>query len=260
VKLHVHEWGADAAPPLLCLHGITSWGGRFGRLATLRLTAFRVYAPDLRGHGLSTWEPPWDLDSHVADLVETLDDLGVERLSVLGHSFGGRLALELAARHPDRVETLVLLDPAVWVPPHIALERAEERCADESYTTVGEAIERRLAENPHAAREVVAAELRQHLRPGDDGRYRARWARAAVIAAYGEMSKPPPFDHIRARNLIVRGLESEVTPEAVADACRHSIASEVTVVPGGHNVMWDAFDATAEAILAFVSENPRAEG
>lgn len=259
MTLHVHEWGTRDAPPLLCLHGITAWGGRFRRLATFRLTSFRVLAPDLRGHGLSTWEPPWDLDRHTADLVETLDGLGLERVSVVGHSFGGRLGLELAARHPERVDALVLLDPAVWVPPHIALERAEQRCADESYPSIDAAVERRLIDNPRASREIVEEEAREQLRLGDDGRYRGRWARTAVIAAYGEMAKPPPLDDVLVRNLIVRGGESDVTPEAVAEACRDTIGSEIAVVPGGHNVMWDAFDETAAAMLGFLSENLRAE-
>ena len=74
----------------------------------------------------SGWEPPWNLGTQVADLVETLDASGADRVDVVGHSWGGRLALELAARRPERVARLVLLDPVVWVPPHIALERAEE--------------------------------------------------------------------------------------------------------------------------------------
>ena len=125
MRLHVHDWGADDAPPLLCLHGVTSWGGRFRRLAEERLGGFHVFAPDLRGHGVSDWEPPWNLGAHVGDLVDTLDALHLERIDVVGHSFGGRLALELAARRPERVDRLVLLDPAVWVPPQVALERAE---------------------------------------------------------------------------------------------------------------------------------------
>jgi lipase len=255
VTLHVHAWGAEDAPPLLCLHGITAWGGRFRRLATLRLAEFRVLAPDLRGHGRSTREPPWDFDRHVADLVHMLDAHGIERAPIVGHSFGGRLGLELAARHPERLDVLVLLDPAVWVPPHIALTRAEELYVERSFPTLEAAIEFRLTLNAHASREIVAEDTRAHLELGSDGRYRPPWTRASVIAAFGEMAKPPPLDGLRVRNLIVRGRESEVTPEAVADACRQSIGSEVAVVPGGHNLLWDAFDETADAILRFLSED-----
>lgn len=257
-SLHVREWGPAGGPPVLCLHGVTSFGGRFRRLAERRLGAFRVLAPDLRGHGLSDWEPPWDLPTHVADLLAVLDDLDLDRVDVVGHSFGGRLGLEVAAAHPERVSRLVLLDPAVWVPPPIALERAEALAADESFGSVEEAVEQRLRANPHAERALVAEDVAEHLRLGDDGRYRFRCSRSAVVAAYGEMAKPPPLDRVEAPNLLVRAVESDVTPEALAEACRETIGSIVVVVPGGHVVLWDAFDETADAVAAFL-EDSRAE-
>jgi lipase len=255
MRLHVHDWGPADAPPLFCLHGVTSWGGRFRRLAEERLGAFHVFAPDLRGHGVSDWDPPWNLGTHTDDLVDTLDALHLERVDVVGHSFGGRLALELAARKPDRVGRLVLLDPAVWVPPPIALERAERTRTDESYGSVDEAIEACLANNPHSRRALVANELPQHLHLGDDGRWRARFARSAVVAAYGEMAKPPPLDRVTAPTLLVRGRDSEVVPDALVDIVLETMANcGLVTVPGGHIVMWDAFDETAAAVLAFLKD------
>src|SRR5580765_2170429 len=256
MRLHVHEWGAGDAPPLLCLHGVTSWGGRFRRLAEERLGAFHVLAPDLRGHGLSVWEPPWNLGTHDSDLVDTLDALELHRVDVVGHSFGGRLALELTARRPERVGRIVLLDPAVWVPPHIALDRAELTRQDESYGSIDEAIEAKLAANPHAKRELVADDLSRHLQAGDDARLRPRFSRSAVVAAYGEMAKSPPLDRVDAPMLLVRGRESRVVPEALVDIVLAAVPEcEVVTVPGGHTVMWDAFDETADAIVAFLEDS-----
>jgi lipase len=258
MRLHVHDWGPADAPPVICLHGVTSWGGRFRRLAEERLGAFHVFAPDLRGHGISDWEPPWNLGTHTDDLVDTLDALHLEHVDVIGHSFGGRLALELAARRPERVGRLVLLDPAVWVPPPVALERADLTLRDESYASVDEAIDARLTANPLTDRDLVADELPHHLRLGDDGRWRPRFARSAVVAAYGEMAKPPPLDRVTAPTLLVRGRDSEVVPDPLVDIVLESLAScELVTVPGGHIVMWDAFDETASAILGFL-ENSRA--
>jgi lipase len=255
--LHVHDWGPADAQPLLCLHGVTSWGGRFRRLAKDRLAAFHVFAPDLRGHGVSDWEPPWNLGTHTDDLVHTLDALRLERVDLVGHSFGGRLGLELAARHPERVGRLVLLDPAVWVPPQVALSRAERTRRDESYASLDEALAARLAENPRANPAFVAEELPQHMHLGEDGRWRARFARSAVVAAYGEMAKPPPLDRVATPTLLVRGRDSEVVPDALLDVVCETMADCRTVtVSGGHIVMWDAFDETASAILGFL-ENSR---
>jgi lipase len=100
MRLHVHDWGAADAPPLVCLHGVTSWGGRFRRLAEERLGAFHVFAFDLRGHGMSDWEPPWNLGAHTADLVDTLDVLNLDRVDIVGHSFGGRSTASSSSTRP----------------------------------------------------------------------------------------------------------------------------------------------------------------
>ena len=79
MPLHVHEWGDPSGPPLVCLHGVTGHGERFARLAQERWSDRRVVAPDMRGHGRSTWEPPWGYDAQLESLLETL--AGVDDLS-----------------------------------------------------------------------------------------------------------------------------------------------------------------------------------
>jgi lipase len=255
VRLHVHEWGSPDAPPLLCIHGISSHGIRFRRLAQERFGDFRVIAVDLRGHGHSGWEPPWDLETHVADVIETMDSLGLDRVDIVGHSFGGRTALELAARHPKRVSRLVLYDPAVWVPPPIALEYAEELRKDESYASVEDAIAARLATDAQTPRTYLEEELPDHLRLMEDGRWRYRYSRTAVIAAYSEMAKPPPLAKVQAPTLLIRALGANVAPEAIADMCREMMPDcTVVTVPNGHIVMWEAFDETANATLGFLQD------
>jgi lipase len=255
VRLHVHEWGPADGQPLLCLHGVTSHAIRFRRLAQERFVGYRVIAPDLRGHGQSDWEPPWDMDTHVADVIETMDSLDLGRIAIVGHSFGGRTALELAARHPERVSRLVLYDPAVWVPPPIALEYAERHRPDESFASVDEAIEARLVTDPATPRAYLEEELPEQLRLMDDGRWRYRYARSAVIAAYGEMAKPPPLAEVQAPALLIRALRSQVVPEAFADMCRDLMPDcTVVTVPHGHIVMWEDFDETARLTLDFLQD------
>src|SRR5919206_3669132 len=132
--LQLHEWGESAAPPVVCVHGVNAHGRRFRKLAEERLAErYRVLAPDLRGHGSSEWEPPWTIATHMHDLLETLDDAGVRDADWIGHSFGGRLVLELAAAAPDRVHRAVLLDPAIQVLPHVALNSAEDERRERVY-------------------------------------------------------------------------------------------------------------------------------
>ena len=254
--LHTSEWGARDSRPVVCVHGVGGQGLRFRKLAEERLAQHRVVAVDLRGHGRSEWEPPWDLDTHVADLRETASALGLERAAWVGHSFGGRLVMELTARAPELVERAVLLDPAVWVPPQVALDRAEAERADRVFSGFDEAVDLRLAGQLHTPRELIEEEMRDHLVPGEDGRVRYRYAQSAVVAAYGEMAKsPPPFELLRVPTLLLRGAQTDVVPEVLAETYREGVGEQVEVVtvPGGHNVLWDAFAETGDAIAAFLA-------
>lgn len=254
--LHVRAWGPEDAPRVVCLHGVTSWGGHFAALAEVALTpAYRVIAPDLLGHGASPHDPPWRLDHH---LEAILASVGEEPACWLGHSFGGRLALELAAAAPELVQALVLLDPAIHLLPHVALFVAEDARADRSYATLDEAVERRLDESRllPTSRARVAAEIPEHLVAHADGRLRYRYSQAAVVAAYGELAvAPPPFDAVRVRTLVVSGADTYVPYEPFEEAHRAALGDllEVVTVPGGHTVLWDAFEATAAATRAFLA-------
>jgi lipase len=176
----------------------------------------------------------------------------------VGHSFGGRLVLELAAREPERVERAVLLDPAIWVPPPVALDGAEAERPDRSFATAEEALERRVVTSTllHTPHDVLEEEMREHLRLCDDGRYRYRYCQSAVVAAYAEMAHaPPPFDRVRARTLLVRGALSDVVPDVIVEVVREGLGElvEIVAVPGGHHVLWDAFAETAAAVDAFLA-------
>jgi lipase len=253
VTLALAEWGEVDAPRVVCLHGVTSHGRHFAKLAE-SLPGYRVLAPDLLGHGSSPYEPPWDLETHLDAIVETV---GARPAALVGHSFGGRLAFELAARAPKLVPRLVLLDPAIHVLPHVALYAAENARRERAYVSFDEGIDRRYDESQldRAPRELVEEELRSHLVSSDDDRYRYRYCQAAVVAAYGELaSQPPPFERVRVPTLVVLGEGSYLPYDHLLDAHRAALGDllEVVVVPGGHTVLWDALGETAEAVASFL--------
>lgn len=256
MRLHVHEWGDRAAPPVVCLHGVTGHGERFRRLAERRWAKrFRVVAPDLRGHGRSGWDPPWTFATHVDDLLETADALCIGRADWVGHSFGGRLVLELAAREPGRVRRAVLLDPAIQLLPHVAAFVADAERRDPVYDSVDAYVAAREDEPP---RELVAEDAELHCDVLPDGRLRRRTCQPAMIAIFGELaSAPPPPETLRAPALLVHapayGLVREEQLAAYADSV------EALPVPGMHMVMWDAFDEVADAVESFL-QDPRPEG
>jgi len=254
VRLALHEWGDPDAPRVVCLHGVRNHGRHFAPLAA-RLTGYHVLAPDLLGHGDSPWEPPWDIDSHVESIVETVD----ARESILvGHSFGGRLAFEIAARLPQLVPKLVLLDPAILLPGPVALAAAENARLDKSYVSFDELIERRYEESQlhFAPRELVVEDLAPHVETGADGLVRYRYSQSAVVAAYGEMaSQPPRFEDVRIPTLLVLGERSYLPYDHLLEAHRAALGDllEVVVVPGGHSVTWDALEETSVAIETFLA-------
>src|SRR5213083_2431854 len=163
MELHLHEWGNPGAPAVVCLHGVSAHGRRFRRLAEERLANhFRVLAPDLRGHGNSGWEPPWTFSTHVHDVLETLDAAGVRQAQWVGHSFGGRLVLELAALAPDRIEQAALLDPAIQLLPHVGFDFAERERADRAFASPQQAVEERMAYGDPTPLSFVEEDLREH--------------------------------------------------------------------------------------------------
>jgi lipase len=253
MRLYVHEWGDPSGAPVICAHGVTGQGGRFAGLA-LALGGRRVLAPDLRGHGRSGEEPPWDTRAHVADVLETASALGVERCDWIGFSFGGRIAAALAQAAPERVARLVLLDPAVHIPPTDCLAHAREELEDLSFGSVEEAIEHELAAETHlhTPREVLEEVLPGELEPGDDARLRYRYSRPAAIAAWSEMAMAPP-EVARVPTLVVTGASSWVPVDA--GRYRAALGDLLTEerVPGGHSVLWDALEETGSAVSRWLA-------
>ena len=253
MTLALDEWGAQGAPRIVCLHGVRNHGLHFAPLAA-ELPEYHVVALDLLGHGDSPWEPPWDIGAHLDAIVETV---GVRESVLIGHSFGGRLAFELAARAPKLVPKLVLLDPAILLPGHVALAAAENARTDKSYVSFDELVDRRFDESQlhFAPRELVVEDLASHVETSADGRVRYRYCQSAVVAAYGEMaSRPPSFDDVRLPTLLVLGERSYLPYGHLLDAHRAALGNllELVVVPGGHSVLWDALEETAEAIADFL--------
>jgi lipase len=255
LSLARYEWGEASRPALVCLHGVTSHGRHFEQLAERLSDRFHVVALDLRGHGGSPWEPPWNLEQHVADVLEAAPP---GPAAWLGHSFGGRVAYETAAVAPDRVERLVLLDPAILLPAHIGLAAAENARRDRSYGTFAEGVDRRYEESvlTTAPRALVEDELRQHLLEDGAGRWRYRYSQSAVVAAYGEMAREPPaFERVRIPTLLALGETSYRPYDELLGAHEAALGEllEVVRIPAGHTLLWDALDDTAGAVERFLT-------
>ncbi|MER7465792.1 alpha/beta hydrolase [Streptomyces sp. NPDC097981] len=104
--------------PLLALHGGMSEGIAFAGLAEALGDAWRVIAPDQRGHGDSDRAADYSRAGYVSDAVALLDHLGLDApVALLGYSLGGLNAVHLAAAHPDRISALIDAEGAVEINP-----------------------------------------------------------------------------------------------------------------------------------------------
>lgn len=251
----VHRFGAEDGKPLLAIHGVIGHGRRYRALAEEGVPERRWLAVDLRGHGSSDWTPPWNTEQHLADLLETLDAEDISSCDVVGHSFGGHLAIHMAAAAPERVERLVLLDPSSARDPEEMLQAAEETRRDEGWSSEAEARAARAAGWPPPALPYVAEDLDVILERGDDGGYRMRYCRSAVVAAWGEMARPAAAlaGWGGAALLVAAMHDSTVSAELLA-ALRQDLGDrlEERLVDGGHVVYWDAFDDVVAALRAFL--------
>jgi lipase len=255
--LQLHEWGDRSAPPVVALHGIGGFGRRFRRLAEEHLTDYRVVAPDLRGHGSSSWEPPWTIATHVSDVLETVEHAGIERAVFVGHSYGGRLILELADLARDRIERAALLDPAIDLLPHVGFDFAERERDDGAFKHPEDAVGERLDFDIATPRPFVEEDVREHLELGKDGLYRYRYCRAAAITAYGELcTPPPPPETLRVPTLLVHAGQFGLVREEQLETYVRVLGDlvEVVEVPGGHMVFWDAYEETAAALVDFLED------
>jgi lipase len=252
--LHTERFGPADGPPLVALHGVRGHGGRWAGLAD-ELPGLRVVAPDLRGHGRSGGEAPWTLERHAADVLATLDEQGLGRAPVLGHSFGGAVALHLALLAPERVSGLILLDPGIELRPEVAAARAAAALTPPDYGSPAEAVVDRAQTWPPAARDLAAREVESHLHRAGDGRWRWRFSVPAVVTAYSELARPAVTPPPGVPTLLVVAEQHDAVHPDYPDACRAALGDRfrLVVLDCGHLIPLERPADTGRLIREFLA-------
>jgi pimeloyl-ACP methyl ester carboxylesterase len=274
LQLHVLEWSTENVP-LVLIHGFGNEAHIWDDFAPSVAEYYRVLAIDLRGHGDSDHDPAgrYDYDDHVADFEALVEGLSLERLVLVGHSFGGRVATLYAARHPEQMAGLVIVDSAPELDRRgivrIQMEVAENM--DPSFTSPQQ-YENLIARNyPAATPEAIRRMAHHGLRQREDGRYvlkmdtklrgaglrgspdqmaeHAKRSTAALWKALGGISCP---------TLVVRGAASDIVSADVAERMAEEVLprGQLAVVPqAGHSVMTDNPGGFRDAVAGFILGN-----
>ena len=108
MKLHFHTMGGGS--PLIVLHGLLGSLDNWQPLGRRFAAHFEVFAVDLRNHGQSPHHEDVSYEVMAADLDEFMRTHGLPRANLLGHSMGGKVAMQFALQHPTEVERLVVVD------------------------------------------------------------------------------------------------------------------------------------------------------
>ncbi|MGH7906284.1 MAG: alpha/beta fold hydrolase [Candidatus Binataceae bacterium] len=245
LRLHYLDFGAPANPALVCIHGLTGNAHDFDSLAPHLARTYHLISLDVRGRGLSEWGPPeqYNIPVYAKDLVAFLDQLGIERMNLIGTSMGGRIAILYAGTHPGRVERLVLND----IGP--ALEPSASGSINQ--TVSGAPMEFSSLD------EVIAYYRRVQFGQRIDAAFVERLKWSMKDAGGGKLTwrmdpairKPPPglnpvrqiefwaeYQKIEIPILILRGAESAILgPKMSARMCEVSRHARLVEVPGvGH--------------------------
>lgn len=236
MAFELHFTRGGSGPPVVLLHGLFGAGGNLGALARTLQERFDVYSLDLPNHGRSGWLESADLPAMAGCLQHWMDEQQLPSASFVGHSLGGKVAMQLALEHAGRVAALVVADiaPVVYLPHHDAVFAALDAVVAGHCTSRAQAAELMAA---HIEEEGVIQFLLMSLQRGTDGIYRWRFNLEGIKTGYQAVRAAPLAEHAYAGPvLFIKGGESNY----ILEEHRQSIlnlfpGAKVKTMPGcGH--------------------------
>ena len=276
-QVHYLAWGKRGAAPVVCLHGGGQTAYMYEDLGSALSDRWFVLAPDLPGHGdsdidLTASVPSGGVDRHslAASVIRLLDFVGIERATFVGASLGGITSLTIAAREPDRVAGIALIDIG-----HRLEDEGVRRIVDfmtkhESFASLDDAAIA-IAEYLPGRKKQSPARLTRNLRQRADGRWVWKHAlgrnlRSADAAARSE-SAPGDWRGLTAGMdeelvqldcpvLVLRGAQSDVLSDAGAQEVAALLpnARVATINAAGHLAAGDNPESTTSLVRTFLEE------
>ena len=256
-QLHVRDTGPDDAPVIILLHGIGShlqtWDGWVDTLET----EFRTVRFDLPGAGLSPPDSSGDYtDARALVLILSLmDELEIERASLIGNSLGGRVAWKFAAAHPNRTEKLVLVAPDGFASPQFQYDQK----ADIPFilTLVRFALPKWLIKRTLSAAFSDQSKLNAETLQRYFDLLHAPGVRRALIDRMRQTVLTPPvpiLSELEPPVLLIWGEDDRIIPVETATEFLQAISDSklITLTGVGHLPQEEAPETSIEPVLAFL--------
>jgi pimeloyl-ACP methyl ester carboxylesterase len=223
---------AGVGPPMLVLHGLAGSARWWERNVPALAGSNRVLVIDLPAFGDAAGSR-FELRRIPDQLVATMDRLGIERTSLVGHSMGGLIAARLAAEHPERFDRLVLVDAGFLSLDPNMLHRLLGPIQAVRWLRPG--LARRLVDDVARAGPVDLVRATIQL-------LRADWT--------------SDLDRIAAPTLVVWGEHDTICPPVIGRRIVERISGSrlMTIPDCGHNPMWEQSAAFDRVVLDFLAE------
>ena len=238
LRIHYVDWGGDAKPPFVMVHGIDRVARTFDHLVQHFSDRYRVLAIDMRGHGDSGWDPKgrYLVEDHVSDFEGVVKQLGLRNLVLWGNSTGGRVVQVFAGKHPDLVSRVISEDVGPERPRQIADNYAKRVQQEQAGWASEEELLAQLRKgNPRTSPAVLESYVRYGTKRRPDGRI--EWKRdPQLVNGFVATDLWRFVRNIKAPILYMLGGRSTIVPPETQDELRKTLpnAQVITVPDVGH--------------------------
>ena len=234
--------------PLVLLHGFPLDHHLWDDIAPLLEDRLGLILPDLRGFGESTTvNTPYSMDDYASDIAGLLDQLGIQKAAIAGHSMGGYVALAFAKLYPERVSGLALISSQVLADPPDRKEGRYKSAADVAEKGIGGVVEAMTSKFTSDARlQAIARAIMEKQQPD---------AYIGALKAMAErMDSTSLLSTFKFPVVIVHGEADALIPVARAREVKEAIPDShyVELKGAGHVPMLEAAKETADALQRLV--------
>ena len=258
LKLHYLDWGNEGQPTMVLLHGLRGHAHSWDDVSAAFCADYHILALDQRGRGDSDWAPDGDYSTraYVEDFAAFCDALNLPPFTLVGHSMGGRNSMAFAARYPEKVEKLIIVDIGPTVDPRGAERIKQEiRHVPEVFDDLDAVFAYMNQQNRYASEAVLRRRLQYATKTLPDGKRGWRYDLAIREQSRNGTAAPsedlwPQLSKITCPTLIVRGADTDLLSPDVAQKMIATLPqAQLAEVPRAAHMV---FEENPEGFIAAV--------